>query len=204
MNHGTSRRALLGGLFGAGAVAVLAACGQSSPQDAHGDDHQHSDELPAEGGNVDISDFMPQAGLEELARASELVVLGGVVRIDAGITIGQNNATYALHHVEAEEVLRGAAPAKTVAVALLTHLDGHPIEFAGRPNPAVGTRGVWLLQRIAPEFHQDGYVLTNQNSQLLIQSDGATLTGGSRNSAMAQDAAGLGLQGVLARLRALR
>lgn len=131
-------------------------------------------------------------------------MLGRVVRVDAGMTIGQNNATYALHHVEVQEVLRGTAAAKTVAVALLTHLDGNAITFAGRPNPPVGTQGVWLLRRIAPEFHQDGYVLTNQNSQLLLLPDGATLTGGSRNSAMARDAADLGLTGVLQRLREVR
>jgi hypothetical protein len=185
-------------------LLLLAACGSPQPA-AEPAGHSHDD---AEGVPLAITDHLPDAGLAELSRASELVVLGRVVGAVEGVRIGSDaSAGYTILTVAVEEALKGTerlsgdAPAKTVEVAMLTHLDGAPVAIAGRPTPAIDDRGVWLLQPIAPEFDRRGYVLTNQNSQILVDEHG--LTGGVPSAPSAKEVAQLGdLPSVLDRIRA--
>ncbi|HEX5594713.1 MAG TPA: hypothetical protein VFX61_01630 [Micromonosporaceae bacterium] len=149
-----------------------------------------------------MDDYLPDAGLKQLRDASDLVVLGHVVNTASGIRISEDpNVEYTILTVSVDEVLKGNA-GKTVDVALLTHIRRAAVGFDGRPTPKRGDRGVWLLTAIAPEFKREGYVLTNQNSQLLVKSDGAGLIGGASSSPVAREIRELGgLPGVLNRLR---
>jgi hypothetical protein len=93
------------------------------------------------------------------------------------------------------------AGTRAVEVAMLSRVQGVPVVIEGRPTPKVGDRGIWMLQPIAPEFGREGYVLTNQNSQILADEHG--LTGGVESSPSAREVKRLGDLGrVLEHLRA--
>jgi len=198
MSEKRTRRGLLVGALGLAAARVLSACGGAS-QHADGGEHVHDN---ANGANVDVSDYLPNAGLAELSDASELVVSGRVVGAVGGVQIGENkDLEYTIYTIAVDEVVKGSA-GESVEVALLTHIQRAPVVFDSRSTPKRGDRGIWLLTKIAPEFKRDGYVLTNQNSQLLVKPDGSGLTGGASSSLVAKEVKELGsLAGVLHRLR---
>jgi hypothetical protein len=180
-------------------VSFLVACG-SSRQGAESADHTHDG---VDGANVDVNDYLPDASLAELSLASDLVVLGHVVAAAEGVRIGTDaSAGYTVVTLAVDETLKGDAATKTVDVAMLTHLNGDPAVFGGRPTPKVDDRGIWMLRPIAPEFGREGYVLTNQNSQILLGEKG--LTGGAASAQSAQEVRRLGdLASVLEHVRAV-
>lgn len=194
-------------------VVLLAGCGSVGQKDAAADqtavdqaaaDHTGPDHAHDHAGavHVDVTDPLPDASLGELSRASELVVSGRVASVTDGVQIGTDPDTgYAVVTITVAESLKGSPVGPTVDVAMLSHLSGTAVVIAGRPTPELGDRGVWMLRAIAAEFGRDGYVLTNQSSQILVGSDG--LTGGVPGSPSAEEIARLGdLAGVLEHLRA--
>jgi hypothetical protein len=188
------RRASRGALLLA-LVALVAACG-SPRRAAESTDHTH------DAVNTRVSDVLPEADLAELSRASDLVVSGLVVAVVDGVQIGSDaDAGHSIVTVAVDEIVKGHAGTKTADVALLTSIHGTPVGIEGRPTPKVGDRGIWMLQPIAPEFGRKGYVLTNQNSQILAREEG--LIGGEASSPSAREVKQLADLGrVLERLRA--
>jgi hypothetical protein len=178
--------------------SLAVACG-SPRQAAEGDDHTDTHEAV----NTRVGDALPDADLAELGRVSELVVSGQVVTAVDGVRIGSDAAAgHTVVTLAVGEVVKGDAGTKTVDVAMLTRIDGVPVVMEGRPTPKAGDRGIWLLQPIAPEFKREGFVLTNQNSQILAGEHG--LTGGVASSPSAREVERLGtLDRVLAHLRAV-
>jgi hypothetical protein len=198
MRNELRKRGLFRGALLLAMVWLLAACG--SPRAAtEGASHPHDN---VGGGNVDVDGYLPNAGLADLGRASDLVVLGRVVAAVQGVRIGSDaRMGYTILTLAVDETLKGDAGKKMVDVAMLTQLDGAAVAFEGRPTPKVNDRGIWMLQPIAPEFGRKGYVLTNQNSQILAGEDG--LTGGAASSRSGREVAELGdLTSVLDQLRA--
>jgi hypothetical protein len=198
MRNVLRKRGLLHGALLLVTVSLLAACGSPRPA-TESADHTHD---KVAGANVDVSDHLPNAGLAELGQASDLVVFGHVVGVTEGVRIGSDpNAGYTVLTLAVDETLKGDAGRKMVDVAMLTQLQGTAVVFGGRPIPKVNDRGIWMLRPIAPEFGREGYVLTNQNSQVLAGEDG--LTGGAASSRSAREITQLGdLTSVLDRLRA--
>ena len=118
---------------------VLAACGQSDDSQAVMDDEA--------GADVDVDDFMPDADLEELGHASDLVVRGPVTAAEDDVQIGEDEGLgYTVFTITAEESLHGDAP-DTVDVAMTTEIDGSEAAFEGRPDAQEGTDAVWFSQR---------------------------------------------------------
>jgi hypothetical protein len=192
-------RGLLHGVLVLALASLLAACGSAGPA-ADSAGHTHDD---ADGATVDVGDYLGDAGLAELSQASDLVVSGRVAALVKGVPIGSEpSARYTVLTVAVDETVKGDARKKTVDVAMLAELRGVAVTFGGRPIPRVNDRGVWLLRRIAPEFGRDGYVLTNQNGQILAGAGG--LTGGAASSPSAREVKQLGdLTSVLDHLRAV-
>jgi hypothetical protein len=200
MRNELPRRGLMRGALVLVTVSLLAACGSNAPVTEEVA-HTHAQDS-ADGANVDVSEYLPHAGLVELGRASDLVVSGRVVSVADGFQIGTDpGAEYTIVAVAVDEAVKGSAPARTVEVAMLTRLDSAPVVFEGRPVPKADDRGVWLLRAIAPEFQRKGYVLTNQNGQVLAGKDG--VAGGESSSRFAREVRQAGdLATVLNRLRA--
>lgn len=161
MSNELRKRGLVRGVLLLIMVSLLAACGSPRPA-GQSTDHTHDN---IDGANIEVDDYLPDASLADLGRASDLVVLGRVVGSVDGIRIGVDpNASYTIVTVAVDETLKGDARAKTVDVAMLTRLDGVALVFGGRPTPKLDDRGIWMLRPIAAEFGREGYVLTNQNS----------------------------------------
>jgi hypothetical protein len=164
--------------------------------------HPH-DEGTASGA-PDVNDYLPDADLAQLSKASELVIFGSVIKAQSGVLIAEDKtAEYTVYTVEVKETLRGTA-AKTVDVALLTHLSKTEVRFESRPTPQIGDQAVWLLNPIAPEFKREGYVLTNLNSLIVAAANGSRLIGAPASSPAGKDIHKLGnLDALLAHLRAV-
>jgi hypothetical protein len=184
------------GLLLLAVVSLVVACG-SPPKAAGSADDTHDEAV-----NTVVGDALPNADLAELGQASDLVIFGHVVKVVGGVQIGSDaDAGHTVVTIAVDEILKGNAETKTVEVAMLTHIHGVPVEIVGRPTPKVDDRGIWMLRPIAAEFHRTGYVLTNQNSQILAGEDG--LTGGDPSSPSAQEIKKLGnLDSVREHLRA--
>jgi hypothetical protein len=181
-------------------VSLVVACG-SPRHAAESADHTHGADHTHEEANTVVGDVLPDADLAELGRASDVAVLGQVVAAVDGVHFGSDtNADHTVVTVAVEEILKGDAGTKTVDVAMLTRVHGVPLVIAGRPTPKVDERGIWMLRAIPPEFGREGYVLTNQNSQILAGHHG--LTSGDESSPSAQEVKRLGdLDSVLKHLR---
>lgn len=179
----------------AAVAAVMSGCG-NSPQPAEG--HEHGAGNP--NANMDVDDYLPDAGLTELSSASDLVVRGRIVGAQGGVLIAKDpTAKYTVFTVKVAEVVKGAKAA-TVKVALLTEIGGGRVQVEGRPSVVVGDDGVWLLKKIPAEFKYQGYVLTNQQGLLLVK-DGGVVTG-STDSTVAREVKELkDVDGVLRHLR---
>lgn len=178
-------------------LLLVAACG--SPRHAsESTEHTHEETV-----NTVVGDALPGADLSGLVRASDVAVSGHVVGVVDGIHFGDDtDADHTVVTVAVDEILKGGAGTEAVDVAMLTRVRGVPLVIAGRPTPQVGERGVWLLRAIPPEFGREGYVLTNQNSQILAGHHG--LTFGEESSPAAQEVKRLGdLDSVLKHLRSV-
>jgi hypothetical protein len=177
--------------------AVMTGCG-SAPQPAEGHEHKHS--AGSASANMDVDDYLPAAGLTELGSASDLVVRGRIVGAQGGVLIAKDpTAKYTVFTVRVAEVLKGAKAA-SVKVALLTEIGGGRVQVEGRPAVVVGDDGIWLLKRIAPEFNYRGYVLTNQQSLLVVQE--GKVVAGSADTTVGREVADLQtVDRVLNRLR---
>ncbi len=163
-------------------MAVLIGCGSASNSPTAGQ-HEHSQTSPAQ---VIIEDYLPGAGLQRLAKESDLVVRGDVINTQTGVTFaGAPDAEYTLFTIRVEEVLTGGQLDR-IQVFLLTEFGSAPFQPEGRPEMRLGDDGIWMVTQLAPDFGREGYVLTNQNSLLLVDKAGA-VSGGSASAAVARE-----------------
>lgn len=172
--HWASRRGLVFAVVVA--VGLLVSC-SSSPETANtstvaepptGHAVGNQEQRAAHG---DVDPYLPEAGLQQLTVESDAVVRGTVVGEEPGVVVAPDDpgAMYTIYTVRVEETISGPQTS-TVDVAILTEIDGHPVQAEDAVQ--VGTDNIWLLTRIPPGFNRNGYVLTNPNGLLSVNSDG--------------------------------
>lgn len=178
------------GLASVLAVTLVVGCGTArGPSDvaSHQDAADSLSSPPDEStGVVDIDDYLPEAGLLRLVEESDLVLRGKIVHAEAGVSIADDpDATYTVYTVRVDEVVAGPSE-ESIQVSLMTELGRAPFAPEGRPTMGVGDEGVWLLNEFPDGFDHAGYILTNQNSVLLVDSAGH-VSGGSASEAIARE-----------------
>jgi hypothetical protein len=162
--HGLLLPAITTGLF------LAAGCGGADDPD-----HAAPDDEPME---MEVTDLLSGADMAELSQASDVVVRGTVTEAEAGLRIGEDRIRYTAFTVEVAEALAGdpGGPGDRLRMVFTSHVGQQAIEMEGRPMPQVGDEGIWFLTRIDPQFGYDGYVLTGQAGELLL--DGDRVVGG--------------------------
>jgi len=159
-------------------VALLAGCSSERRTDAQEPNGRTT-------ATIDINDYLPQAGLKRLLAESDLIVRGTVVETEDGAVIGDDSSMkYTILTISVGEVISGPL-VRSVDVALLTEVDGAPVEILGRPVVRLGDDGVWLLTEIPSGFDREGYVLTNQRSLIIIDENG-NLVGSTESTVIAR------------------
>lgn len=155
-------RTATAGLLITGAAFGMAGCGDDVGLSSSADTPDPTTTEPIV---IEIDDALGDASLEQLTEASEVVVVGKVVSVEDGVTIGEDDSLgYSVYTVTVDQSLVGQ-PDEQLTVAVTSSEDGRPLVMAGRAQPpSVGDSMLWFLQRIDPQFNRNGYVLVSELS----------------------------------------
>ena len=141
---------------------------------------------------VQASSAVRFAGLDDLVRASDLVVQGTVVQTSRGRLVGSGDDAIVSRIVtlRIDEVLRGEgrAPGDRVLVEEEGWLtDGRLLSVNGAAPSATGDTGIWFLQAVHdPEL--TGFTSTNGQGRYLVRPDAPdALTGSDQQDPLVQE-----------------
>lgn len=150
-------------------AAVVPSQGASTPAGTH------SPTMYVDEGNGDL-------GLRELADAADLVVGGTVLAVDRAERVGPDrDLTAAVVTLKVETLIRGKA-GTTVPVVLVTGVSGKPFAVPGLPVPAVGTRGIWMLDDVGSDMGIDAYHPASLSGEILFDAEGRIVADGLRSA----------------------
>jgi hypothetical protein len=147
---------------------------------------------------VDLAASGPRyTTVEELAGASDLIVLGRIERVDAGRVFTDRADTEAgirtqLAELAVEQVLKGPPARSVVLEEEAALLDGTPITVDGTTPSAAGQRGVYFL--IADPAGTAYYALIGPQGRYLIEGDSLVT---SAHDELSTSLAAQGLSGLL-------